>query len=108
MNNDFFNQLENNNKKTKYILEKQSKIEKTENTIAVIIKVIAFLSLLIGLIVGIVVGNANGQQFDSLKMLEYWLIFCGCALGCFALAEIIQLLQDIKDRLSYKNDDIKE
>ena len=104
MNNDFLNQLSNNSYKSNKEFVKNKNYN--ENTISAILKIIAWIVIIIGFIIGIVYGSADSYEFDGLKMFATWLIFGGGALGCFALAEIIQLLQDIKDRLTTKNDNI--
>ena len=36
---------------------------------------------------------------DALEMITSWFIYFGCSIGGFAIAEIIQILHDIRNKL---------
>lgn len=90
--NNFFDELEKNN------INRQKNIEHNnyKNIVSMIIKWLCWATIVIGFIIGIINYSLNE---DAMLMITTWIIYCGCSLGGFALAEIIQLLQDIKDRL---------
>lgn len=92
---DFFEELEKNsvdtNKEIKYIKDNSNK-----NTISSIIKVICWLTIIIGFIIGISLYAINE---DALEMITSWFIYFGCSIGGFAIAEIIQILHDIRNKL---------
>lgn len=92
---DFFEELEKNsvdtNKEIKYI-----KYNSNKNIISSIIKVICWLTIIIGFIIGISLYAINE---DALEMITSWFIYFGCSIGGFAIAEIIQILYDIRNKL---------
>ena len=92
---DFFEELEKNsvdtNKEIKYIKDNSNK-----NIISSIIKVICWLTIIIGFIIGISLYAINE---DALEMITNWFIYFGCSIGGFAIAEIIQILHDIRNKL---------
>lgn len=92
---DFFEELEKNsvdtNKEIKYIKDNSNK-----NIISSIIKVICWLTIIIGFIIGISLYAINE---DALEMITSWFIYFGCSIGGFAIAEIIQILHDIRNKL---------
>ena len=92
---DFFEELEKNsvdtNKEIKYI-----KYNSNINIISSIIKVICWLTIIIGFIIGISLYSINE---DTLEMITSWFIYFGCSIGGFAIAEIIQILHDIRNKL---------
>ena len=92
---DFFEELEKNsvdtNKEIKYIKDNSNK-----NIISSIIKVICWLTIIIGFIIGISLYAINE---DGLEMITSWFIYFGCSIGGFAIAEIIQILHDIRNKL---------
>ena len=92
---DFFEELEKNsvdtNKEIKYIKDNSNK-----NIISSIIKVICWLTIIIGFIIGISLYAINE---DALEMITSWSIYFGCSIGGFAIAEIIQILHDIRNKL---------
>lgn len=92
---DFFEELEKNsvdtNKEIKYIKDNSNK-----NIISSIIKVICWLTVIIGFIIGISLYAINE---DALEMITSWFIYFGCSIGGFAIAEIIQILHDIRNKL---------
>lgn len=92
---DFFEELEKNsvdtNKEIKYIKDNSNK-----NIISSIIKVICWLTIIIGFIIGISLYAINE---DALEMIISWFIYFGCSIGGFAVAEIIQILHDIRNKL---------
>lgn len=93
--NNFFDELEKNS------IDKGANIKKSnsKNIIGSIIKALCWLVIIIGFVLGIVGYTINE---DTLEMITTWLIYGGCSLGGFALAEIIQILHDIRDYLCFK------
>lgn len=98
MNDNFFEEL---NKQDNEIENKKREIEKvsSKNSISTIYKTLSWIIIILGLIAGILVGviNENVSQFFT-----YSLIGFGIALSGFALAEIIQILHDIRSKLYEK------
>lgn len=92
---DFFEELEKNsvdtNKEIKNIKDNSNK-----NIISSIIKVICWLTIIIGFIIGISLYAINE---DALEMITSWFTYFGCSIGGFAIAEIIQILHDIRNKL---------
>lgn len=82
--------------------DREEIIIQEENTLSTILKIIAIITVVIGFIFGLVVGANNDYDSES-GFLIIWLIFGGSALGIYALAEIIQILHDIRRKL-YQND----
>ena len=71
---------------------KENNISK-KNTISVIFRILGWLMIILGFIIG------NIYYYDG-DNLYIFITFGGFALGCFSIAEIIQLLQDIRDRIT--------
>ena len=96
--NNFFDELEKNNvdinKDSKHI-----KYNSSKNVISSIIKGLCWTMIVTGYIIGIINYTINE---DALQMITTWLIYDGCTLGGFALAEIIQILHDIRNKM-YSN-----
>ena len=92
---DFFEELEKNNIDTHKEI-KNIKDNSSKNTISNIIKVLCWVIIIIGFILGIVNYTLNE---DAFQMITTWLIYGGCTLGGFAIAEIIQILHDIRNKL---------
>lgn len=82
--------------------DREEIIAQENNTLSTILKIIAIITVVIGIIFGLVVGANNDYDSES-SFLIIWLIFGGSALGIYALAEIIQILHDIRRKL-YQND----
>ena len=82
--------------------DREEIITQEKNTLSTILKIIAIITVVIGFIFGLVVG-ANSDYDSESGFLIIWLIFGGSALGIYALAEIIQILHDIRRKL-YQND----
>lgn len=87
---------------------KQGKIEtkdrveiivQTTNTLSAVLKILTLTTIVIGFMFGIALIVTNG--FPSAFII--WLIFGGSALGIYALAEIIQILHDIRRKLYQNN-----
>lgn len=77
-------------------MENNRQTQNVPNLISIIIKWLCWFIIIIGCGVGI----SNYSLNENLSQLIITcLISFGSTLGGFALAEIIQLLQDIKDRL---------
>lgn len=95
--NNFFDELDKNS------IDKGTNTKKSnsKNIIGSIIKTLCWLVIIIGFVLGIVGYTINE---DTLEMITTWLIYGGCSLGGFALAEIIQILHDIRDNLCLKKD----
>ena len=96
--NNFFDELEKNNIYTHKDI-KNIKDNSSKNMISSIIKGLCWTMIVIGFIIGIINHTLNE---DTLQMITTWLIYCGCSIGGFALAEIIQILHDIRNKL-YSN-----
>lgn len=96
--NNFFDELEKNNVDTHKDI-KNIKNSSSKNKISSIIKALCWTTIVIGFIYGIINYILNE---DALQMFTTWLIYGGCTLGGFALAEIIQILHDIRNKL-YSN-----
>lgn len=82
-------------------IKRDERINNIENPIAGIIKVIAWIILGIGGIVGIIIG----QQFEDtalIVLLEVWGISGIATILLLALAEIIQILHDIRAKIYKK------
>lgn len=98
MNNDFFEKLDNDSEK--YVKDKQTiKNNSDKNPISAIIKTICYIILICGFIIGLINYSSN-ENIGT--MLISWLTYGMCSLSGFALAEIIQILHDIRNKL-YKN-----
>ena len=82
--------------------DREEIIIQEENTLSTILKIIAIITVVIGFIFGLVVGVNNDYDSES-SFLIIWLIFGGSALGIYALAEIIQILHDIRRKLYQNN-----
>lgn len=82
--------------------DREEIITQEENTLSTILKIIAIITVVIGFIFGLVVG-ANSDYDSESGFLIIWLIFGGSALGIYALAEIIQILHDIRRKLYQNN-----
>lgn len=98
MKDNFFDELDKNDKDThnKIINIKNNS---SKNVISSIIKVLCWITIIIGFIFGIINYSLNE---NALQMITTWFIYCGCSLGGFALAEIIQILHDIRNKLYSK------
>lgn len=98
MNNDFFEKLDNDSEK--YVKDKQTiKNNSDKNPISSIIKSICYIIVICGFIIGLI-NYSSDENIGT--MLISWLTYGMCSLGGFALAEIIQILHDIRNKL-YKN-----
>lgn len=75
---------------------KLENIRKEKNTIASILKVIAWITLIGGFILGFVLGKDEYGDIEFISLLQVWLMYGGVFLGIYALAEIIQILHDIR------------
>lgn len=95
MNNDFFGEL---NKQDEELRKDKQNIKDNSNSngISSIIKVLSWLVVIGGFIIGII---NYGFNEDVGQMLTTWLTYGVCSIGGFALAEIIQILHDIRSRL---------
>ena len=74
--------------------------EKKKNNIAIVFKVMAWLTFVAGFIAGIALGQKNVRayysEFSLATALIYWASGFAGGMTFLGLAEIIQLLQDIK------------
>lgn len=68
------------------------KIMQEKNTISSILMIIARVLIVLGFILG--KNEYDDIEFNSLMTI--WLTYDGISLGIFALAEIIQILHDIR------------
>ena len=98
MEDNFFNELERNDIDTSKDI-KNIKNNSSKNVISSIIKGLCWTTIVMGFIIGIVNYTINE---NVIQMITTWFIYCGCSIGGFALAEIIQILHDIRNKL-YEN-----
>ena len=96
MSDDFFEELEKNS--THGYLN-QIRDNSNKNTISTILKVLCWIIIIGGFIVGTIDYALNE---NVLQMFTTWLTYGICSLGGFALAEIIQILHDIRNKI-YSN-----
>lgn len=95
MNNNFFEELNKQDEKLRK--EKQNiKDNSNNNGISSLIKILSWLIVMCGFIIGII---NYGFNENVGQMLTTWLTYGVCSIGGFALAEIIQILHDIRNRL---------
>ena len=91
------------------ILKYQKPTVKSEaNPMAVILRVVAVLSIIGGIILGIIFGNVETvsgtyyqyktTHFDVSVALIYWVVGLVYSFFVFGFAEVIQLLEDIKHK----------
>lgn len=71
-------------------------IMKEKNTISSILKVIAWIIIALGFILGFILGQNEYDEIEFSSLMTTWLTYGGVSLGIFALAEIIQILHDIR------------
>ena len=71
------------------------KIMQEKNTISSILKVIAWIIIVLGFILGFILGQNEYDEIEFSSLMTIWLTYGGISLGIFALAEIIQILHDI-------------
>ena len=95
MKDNFFNELEKNDIDTSKDIE-NIKNNSSKNLISSIIKVICWVTIIIGFIIGIINYSLNENVS---QMFTTWFIYFGCSIGGFALAEIIQILHDIRNKV---------
>lgn len=90
------NLLENNTENLDMRLEK---IMQEKNTISSILKVIAWIIIVLGFILGFILGQNEYDEIEFSSLITIWLTYGGISLGIFALAEIIQILHDIRFKI---------
>lgn len=91
-------------------------MKRTKNVIAMIYRGLAIFLLATGIIWTIYTVCDKGSYYDEEEYTEYsddeifemFLTYCGSSLGLFAISEIIQLLQDIRDGYKKKPNEINE
>lgn len=71
----------------------------SKNTISSVLKVIAWIILIVGFIVGIVLGRDQFDDFSFGLALSYWITYGIAFLGIYSVAEIIQILHDIREKV---------
>lgn len=94
-----------NNSKEYYTENYNTRLEniiKEKNTISSILKIIAWIIIFIGFILGFIIGKNSYDEIEFITLITIWLIYGGISLGIFALAEIIQILHDIRFKMWYK------
>lgn len=74
-------------------------IMKEKNTISSILKVIAWIIIVLGFILGFILGQNEYDEIEFSSLMTIWLTYGGISLGIFALAEIIQILHDIRFKI---------
>ena len=80
-----------------------SNVEKTieygsKNSVASVFKIISYILIGLGFIIGFIQTNEAGEEALIIFITDL-LIYGGIALGCYALAEIIQILHDIREKV---------
>ena len=70
-----------------------------KNTISSILKVIAWIIIVLGFILGFILGQNEYDEIEFSSLMTIWLTYGGISLGIFALAEIIQILHDIRFKI---------
>lgn len=75
------------------------KIMQEKNTISSILKVIAWIIIVLGFILGFLLGQNKYDEIEFSSLITIWLTYGGISLGIFALAEIIQILHDIRFKI---------
>lgn len=85
---------ENNNSKT-YL----------KNGIAYTLKVIAWIILALGFILGFVTNDSEYDEINFLYLIQTWALYGGAFIGIYAFGEIIQILHDIRERLTNIDND---
>ena len=75
------------------------KIMQEKNTISSILKVIAWIIIVLGFILGFILGQNEYDEIEFSSLMTIWLTYGGISLGIFALAEIIQILHDIRFKI---------
>ena len=74
-------------------------MNKEFNSLATFIKVIAWLVIIAGLFIGI----ANGSDSDDFKVtLINWVYYFSAGISCLVIAEVIQILHDIRVKIYKK------
>ncbi len=84
---------------TEKIDMRSEKIMKEDNTISVVLKVVAWITSVLGFILGFILGTDKYGSIEFSLLITTWLIYGGISLGVFALAEIIQILHDIRFKI---------
>lgn len=79
------------------------KIMQEKNTISSILKIIAWVLIVLGFILGFILGKNEYDDIEFSSLMTIWLTYGGISLGIFALAEIIQILHDIRFKIWSKN-----
>lgn len=84
--------------------KRNEQINKFENPFAKIIKIMAWITLVIGIISSIIVAQANAEysDFNSAVMIEGWIVSGVATISLLSFAEIIQILHDIRARVYKK------
>lgn len=75
------------------------KIMQEKNTISSILKVIAWIIIVLGFILGFILGQNEYDEIEFSSLMTIWLTYGAISLGIFALAEIIQILHDIRFKI---------
>ena len=84
-----------------YIDEKITDIIKKNNFISLLLKFIGYAIITIGVIFWSII-SIETDKVSLVSLLIIFLISCGMSLGFFAIAEIIQILHDIRFKLWIK------
>ena len=79
------------------------KIMQEKNTISSILKIIAWILIVLSFILGFILGRNEYDDIEFSSLMTIWLTYGGISLGIFALAEIIQILHDIRFKIWSKN-----
>lgn len=71
-------------------------IMQEKNNISSILMIIARVLIVLEFIFGFILGKNEYDDIEFNSLMIIWLTYDGISLGIFALAEIIQILHDIK------------
>lgn len=114
---DFFEKLELTNEKAKCINDNKNNINDevgngsyntvfySKNTIANILKSIAWVALGLGFILGFVMSDSKYDEINFLYLIQIWAIYGSAFVGIYGFGEIIQILHDIREKLTENNKD---
>ena len=121
---DFFEKLEPNDREVKCVNcgRKIENIEKgcaycnekeeynnsktySKNGVAYTLKVIAWIALALGFISSFVTNDSEYDEINFLYLIQTWALYGGAFIGIYAFGEIIQILHDIRERLTNIDND---
>ena len=74
-------------------------IMQEKNNISSILMIIARVLIVLEFIFGFILGKNEYDDIEFNSLMIIWLTYDGISLGIFALAEIIQILHDIRFKI---------